>query len=271
VPAQAGLDLSPVNARAAERLGYPTQKPLALLERIVSASSNPGDLVLDPFCGCGTPVEAAEKLGRQWIGIDVTHLAIALVEQRLELGFRHKGISWEVTGTPKDLAAARDLAERDKFQFQCWACSLVRARPAGGEARKGADRGVDGVIVFNDEGPKARLKRAVVSVKGGANVALDMIRALRGTMDREKADLGLFVTLTEPTRAMKAEAASAGLYAHPDGASASAASVPRIQILTVEDLLKGIRPQLPPDFTQGGGTFKRNRAVFDSPKPNGLL
>ncbi|MDR1314004.1 MAG: restriction endonuclease [Deltaproteobacteria bacterium] len=249
-------DIPPVNARAAERLGYPTQKPLALLERFVSASSNPGDLVLDPFCGCGTAVEAAEKLGRQWIGIDVTHLAIALVEKRLEDGFRHKGLSWVTVGTPKDIAAARDLAERDKFQFQFWACSLVRARPAGGVARKGADKGVDGLMLFNDEGPKAKRKKILVSVKGGANVSPSMIRDFRGTIEREGAALGLFITLADPTKAMLAEAAAAGLYMPPGNRSLP---VPKIQILLVEDLLNGIGPKLPQDFAGGTITFKRNR------------
>jgi site-specific DNA-methyltransferase (adenine-specific) len=123
-------DISPINSQAQERLGYPTQKPLALLERIISASSNPGDVVLDPFCGCGTAIHAAQKLGRQWIGIDITHLAISLIEKRLRDAF--PGIEFEVHGTPKDLASARDLADRDKYQFQWWAVSMVDALPFGG-------------------------------------------------------------------------------------------------------------------------------------------
>ena len=116
-----------------ERLGYPTQKPLALLERIISASSNEEDIVLDPFCGCGTAVHAAQKLNRQWVGIDITHLAISLIEKRLRDAFPK--IQFEVEGTPKDLDGARNLALRDKYQFQWWACSLVNAQPYQGKER----------------------------------------------------------------------------------------------------------------------------------------
>jgi len=137
------IDIPPLNSQAKERLGYPTQKPVALLERIISASSNPGDVVLDPFCGCGTAVHAAEKLGRSWIGIDITHLAVSLIERRLKDAF--PGIKFDVHGTPKDIGGARDLAMRDKYQFQWWAVSLVEAQPFGGK-KKGADGGVDGVI-----------------------------------------------------------------------------------------------------------------------------
>ncbi|MDR1039506.1 MAG: restriction endonuclease [Deltaproteobacteria bacterium] len=261
-------DIPPLSKKDKERLEYPTQKPSRLLERIISASSNPGDLVLDPFCGCGTAIEAAENLGRRWIGIDITHIAVGLVEKRLEDGF--PGLKWETLGIPKDLAVARDLAERDKYQFQYWACSLVRAHPVDAEHTKGADRGIDGVRLFNDENPKAKLKKIIVAVKGGANVNPSMVRDLRGTVERDKAAMGLFVTLTPPTKAMAAEAAGAGHYVPPE-ASRSTDPIPRIQILTVEDLLKGIRPNLPPDFTQGGGTFKKNRTVTESPKPTGLL
>jgi site-specific DNA-methyltransferase (adenine-specific) len=196
-------------SRRGERLGYPTQKPLALLERIIDASSNPGDLVLDPFCGCGTTIAAAEKLGRRWAGIGVTHLSIALQKYRLEQSF--PGIKFNVVGEPEDLGAARQLASDDRYQFQWWALSLVRARPLGGEAgsregKKGSDKGIDGVITFLDDATN-KPKRALIQVKSGD------IRDLVGTVEREKAEIGVFVTLEEPSRDMIAEAAAAGLFA----------------------------------------------------------
>ena len=197
---------SPINSQAAERLGYPTQKPLALLERILQASSNPGDVVLDPFCGCGTAVHAAQKLGRAWIGIDITHLAISLIEKRLRDAF--PGIAFETHGAPADLAGARDLAARNKYQFQWWACSLVNAQPFGGK-KKGADTGIDGLIYFQDD-LRSTGKKIVVSVKGGEHVGRAMIADLKNSVEREGASLGLFVTLTPPTQPMIAEAASAG-------------------------------------------------------------
>ena len=184
-----------------ERLGYPTQKPVTLLERIVNASSNEGDVVLDPFCGCGTTVHAAQKLNRQWIGIDVTHLAISLIEKRLKDAF--PGIAMEVHGTPKDEAGARDLALRDKYQFQWWAVSLVDAVPFAGK-KKGADGGIDGLIYFKPDGKVT--ERAIVSVKGGDNVSVAMVRDLKGVLDREKAPMGIFLSLVDPTKPMIAEA-----------------------------------------------------------------
>ncbi len=173
-----------------EYLGYKTQKPLALLERIISASSNEGEVVLDPFCGCGTAIHAAQTLKRHWLGIDITHLAISLVEKRLRDAF--PGITFEVHGTPKDLESARDLAQRDKYQFQWWACSLVNAQPYRGK-HKGADSGIDGLIYFQDD--KGLPKKIVVSVKGGEGVSVPMIRDLGHVIDREKAAVGLFVTM----------------------------------------------------------------------------
>ncbi len=242
-------DIPPINSQAAERLGYPTQKPLALLERIIQASSNPGDVVLDPFCGCGTAVEAAQKLDRQWIGIDITNLAITLIEKRLR--DRYPGIEFEVIGTPKDLEGARDLAIRDKYQFQWWACSLVNAQPYQGK-KKGADSGIDGLIFFQDDLEGA--KKIIVSVKGGEGVGVSQIRDLKGTVDREKAAIGLFVTLAEPTRPMHTEAVSAGYYESPLGKS-----YPKIQILTIEGLLSGHQKAEYPDLAQGGLTFKKSK------------
>jgi DNA modification methylase len=202
-------DIRPVQANSKEdrQLGYPTQKPLALLERIVTASSNEGDVVLDPFCGCGTAVHAAQKLGRQWIGIDITHLAISLIEKRLRDAF--PGIQFEVHGTPKDLASAEDLASRDKYQFQWWAVSMVDALPFGGK-KKGADGGIDGIIYFKPDGK--RTEKALVSVKGGGNVSVNMIRDLHSAMEREKAPIGVFITAALPTRPMETEAAAVGRF-----------------------------------------------------------
>ncbi len=243
-------DISLLNPQAKERLGYPTQKPLALLERIIQASSNPGDIVLDPFCGCGTAVHAAQKLGRQWIGIDITHLAIALIEKRLKDAF--PGIQFTVEGTPKDLDGARDLANRDKYQFQWWACSLVNAQPYKGK-QKGADSGIDGQIFFTDlEKGKPAIKKIIVSVKGGENVGAAMMRDLVGTVQRTKAEIGLLVTLTSPTKPMEKEAAAAGFYRAGNGRD-----YPRIQILTIDDLLtKRKRPEYW-DLDMGELTFKK--------------
>ncbi len=231
-----------------ESLGYPTQKPLALLERIIEASSDEGDVVLDPFCGCGTAVHAAEKLGRQWIGIDITHLAISLIEKRLKDAF--PGIKFEIEGTPKDVDGARDLAERDKYQFQWWACSLVNAAPYQGK-KKGADSGIDGLIFFHDD--KSGAKKIVVSVKGGENVNVAMVRDLGHVVDREKASMGFFVTLAEPTRPMREEAVSAGFYDAPRFGS----EYPKLQILTIEGLMNGTERPRFPDLSLGGATFKR--------------
>jgi adenine specific DNA methylase Mod len=237
-------DISFLRGHAAEKLGYQTQKPVALLERIITASSNPGDVVLDPFCGCGTAVHAAQKLGRQWIGIDITHLAISLIERRLKDAF--PGIAFEVHGTPKDFEGARDLAARDKYQFQWWALSLVEAQPYAGK-KKGADSGIDGLIYFKADAKTT--ERVIVSVKGGEHVSVPMIRDLKGVLEREKAPIGIFLTLNRPTKPMEAEAAAAGFYENDFGRYA------RLQIITVEDALKGARPRIPVIDT--GAAFRR--------------
>jgi DNA modification methylase len=220
-----------------ERLGYATQKPLALLERIISASSNPGDVVLDPFCGCGTAVHAAHKLGRRWIGIDITHLAIGLIRRRMQDAF--PGIQIEVIGEPVDLGGARDLAQRDKYQFQWWALDRLGAQPVSGK-KKGADRGIDGVIPFF-AGPREDYKRAIVSVKGGEHVNVAMIRDLKGVLDREAEPVGILLTLAPATRDMITEAAAAGFY----DSEFWKRKFPRVQIVTVEEMLGGKRPDIP--------------------------
>ena len=234
VPVQSlWTDISPLAGSNKERLNYPTQKPVALLERILSASSNPGDVVLDPFCGCGTTVHAAEKLDRQWIGIDITHLSISLIEKRLKDTF--PGIKFDVHGTPKDLEGARDLSNRDKYQFQWWAVSLVDAVPFGGK-KKGADGGIDGHIYFKS-GAKST-EKAIVSVKGGG-VGVRDIRELTAVVDRERAKIGVYISLEPHTRPMIEEAAGAGLYDGPTG------KVPKIQLFTIEELFAGKKPKIP--------------------------
>jgi site-specific DNA-methyltransferase (adenine-specific) len=231
-------------AAGKEVLGYPTQKPLALLERIISVSSNEGDVVLDPFCGCGTAVHAAQKLDRRWIGIDVTHLAISLIEKRLKDAF--PGIQFGVHGTPKDLAGAQSLSKRDKYQFQWWAISLVDAVPFGGK-KKGADGGIDGLIYFKLDSKTTG--RAIVSVKGGENISVPMVRDLKGVLEREAAPIGIFITLAEPTKPMLSEAASAGFFVTDQG------NFPRLQIMTVSELLHGAKPKLP--IVDSTAVFKR--------------
>ena len=220
-------------ASRSEAMGYPTQKPLALLERIVQASSNEGDVVLDPFCGCGTAIAAAQKLNRQWIGIDITHLAVALMKNRLKTAFNIiPGQDYQVVGEPVDVGSARALAEQDRFQFEFWAMSLLEAFPRE-QKKRGADQGVDGVVYFID-GPRRAVNKAVVQVKSG-RVSSPLIRDLVGTVEREKAAMGLFITLEEPTRDMRTEAVSAGFY-HSD---LWQTDYPKIQIRTVGELLEG--------------------------------
>ncbi len=231
-------DIEPINAAAQERLGYPTQKPLALLDRIIQASSDEGDVVLDPFCGCGTAVHAAQRLKRKWIGIDITHLAISLIEKRLKDAFGAR-CKFEVHGTPKDEASARDLAGRDKYQFQWWAVSLVDAQPFQGR-KKGADTGIDGIKFFRDL-DKKDVRKIVVSIKGGEHLRADDIRSIMAVREREAAEIALFISLEEPTKTMVKDAASAGLYESPNGKK-----YPRVQLLTIHDLLSGqARPEHP--------------------------
>jgi DNA modification methylase len=230
------LDLNPIAAQAAERLGYPTQKPETLLERIINGSSNEGDVVLDPFCGCGTTIAVAQRLGRRWIGIDVTHLAISLMRHRLKTAFGDAA-DFKVVGEPTDQDGAAQLAADDPYQFQFWALGLVGARPA--EEKKGADKGIDGRIYFHDEGATGKTKQIIFSVKGG-KTSSPHVRDLLGVLDREKAEIGVLITLQEPTRDMKTEAVKAGFYESPWGKH------PRCQILTIADLLDGRGIDAPP-------------------------
>jgi site-specific DNA-methyltransferase (adenine-specific) len=258
-------DIPIINASASERLGYPTQKPLSLLERIIEASSNEGDIVLDPFCGCGTTITAAHKLNRKWIGIDITHLSIALMKYRLKDAFDLDPVKdYQVIGEPADAQSARQLATEDRYQFQWWALSLVQARPIGGDdkkGKKGADKGIDGVINFIDDATQ-RAKRVIIQVKSGKIKSGD-IRDLRGVLEREKAEIGIFITLEPPTRDMLTEANSSGFY-HSEGWNRDYS---RLQILTIEDLLNGKKIQMPP-VTQ---TFKQAERLFVDRKKQGEM
>lgn len=241
-------DIPPINSRARERLGYPTQKPEALLERIIRLSSNEGDIVLDPFCGCGTTIAAAQKLKRRWIGIDITALAITLIRQRLQDAFG-RSAKFQVIGEPVSLPDARALAAQDPFQFQWWALGLVGARPV--EQKKGADRGIDGRIYFHDDPKRQATKQVILSVKSGG-VSVKDVRDLRGVLDREKAQIGVLITLEEATKPMRAEAAGAGFYDSPFGGKHA-----RLQVTTIKELLDGRRIDYPPSGQQVDVTFKR--------------
>ena len=233
LPTNLWADIGNISSQARERLGYPTQKPEALLERIISASSNEGDVVLDPFCGCGTATVAAERLNRRWIGIDVTHLAVTLVRHRLRDSFADSLRPYETEGQPKDVASAAALAEQDRYQFEWWALGMVDARPAN-DKKKGADSGVDGYINFFDDN-SGKAKRIIVQVKSG-HVNRGMIATLKGDMEREKAEIGVFITLQPSTEPMRQDALSAGIYTpehFPDQQH------PRVQILTIDELLAG--------------------------------
>ncbi|MHB8627593.1 MAG: DNA methyltransferase [Aggregatilineales bacterium] len=236
-------DIPPIGAQAAERMGWPTQKPLALLERIIQASSNPGDWVLDPFAGCGTTVVAAEGLGRHWIGIDITSIATAM--NRYRLNDMYPEAQYDAIGLPEDIHDANQLAQDNRYHFQWWALSLIKARPIGGEpgskvGKKGSDKGIDGVINFIDDNT-GKPKRVLVQVKSG-HVKSGDIRDLVGTLQREQAAIAIFITLEPPTADMKQEAITAGFYSSPLWQK----HYPKIQILTIAELLHGAEVNMPP-------------------------
>jgi len=243
-------DWGDINRAAGEEdLGYPTQKPEALLERIIKASSNEGDLVLDPFCGCGTTVQVAQRLNRRWIGIDITHLAIGLIKKRLSDAFGPEiKATYDVIGEPTDYAGAAALATEDKYQFQWWALGQVGARPA--DQKKGADCGIDGRLYFHED-DSGQSKQIIFSVKAGG-VTVSQVRDLRGVIEREKAEIGVFICFEEPTRPMLREAAEAGLYR---SASIDRTTYPRLQILTIQQILDGKQPEYP--LHRRDATFKK--------------
>jgi DNA modification methylase len=230
-----------------ERLGYPTQKPSTLLEHIIEASSDEGDVVLDPFCGCGTAISAAEHLHRSWIGIDITHLAIGLIKHRLHNEYQGS-VAYEVIGEPVSLPDAEELARDDPYQFQWWAVGMVGGR-LDEQKKKGPDRGIDGRLYFHDDPKPGTTKQIILSVKAG-KIPANHIRELRGVVGREGAEIGVLLTMKPPTKAMLREAADAGNYPSPWGTKH-----PRLQIVTIEDLLNGKGIDYPP--TKANVTFKR--------------
>jgi len=229
-------NLPVIAGQAKERMGYPTQKPVALLERILAASSNEGDIVLDPFCGCGTTIAAAEKLGRKWIGIDITVLSVNLIKKRIEEHF--PDAKFETKGIPTDVASAREMASTrpGKFQFEQWFVTALGGQPfkSGG----GADAGIDGFMYFKDV--EGKTHTVIVSVKGGG-YNRENVAALTHVVERENASMGLLLTLNEPTSASKSEAASAGRFQLPG----LERTYPKVQIFTVEDYFAGRRPDIP--------------------------
>ncbi len=258
-------DLKPIGSQARERLGYPTQKPESLLERIIRTSSSEGDVVLDPFCGCGTTVAVAQRLNRRWIGIDITHLAVTLMKYRLESAFGEKvRKDFEVIGEPVSISGAMALAKDNPYQFQWWALGLVGARPA--EQKKGADKGIDGRLYFHDEGSGGKTKQIILSVKSG-HVSVAYVRDLRGVIEREQAAIGVLITMLPATKPMRAEAAAAGAYLSPGWNK----QYPRVQILTIQDIMAGARIDYPSSRLTNV-TFKKapKAAKEDGPK-NGRL
>lgn len=230
-------DIAPINARAAERLGYPTQKPLALMERIISLGSNPGDVVLDPFCGCGTTVDAAQRLGRRWIGIDITYLAIDVIKWRLQTTYGDQVFdSIALAGIPKDLNGARALFAQSPLDFERWAVSMIAAEP---NEKQVGDKGMDGVARFPLD--KARNGKLLVSVKGGRTITPSMVRDLAGTVATQSAQMGVLITLSPATRGIVDAISRGGMFTHP----ANGENFPRLQHITIADLLAGNRPKMP--------------------------
>jgi site-specific DNA-methyltransferase (adenine-specific) len=252
-------DIDRINQSAKERLGYPTQKPEALLERIIRTSSDEGDTVLDPFCGCGTAVAVAQRLNRRWVGVDITHLAVGLIKTRLHDAYGPSiAKAYKVVGEPVDVSGAQALAEQDRYQFQYWALGLVNARPIPADQKKGADKGIDGRLYFHDDAEGGKVKQVIFSVKSGKSEVAH-VRDLRGVLEREKAQVGVLITMHEPTGPMKTEATTAGFYASPWGTKH-----PRLQVVTVGDLLAGSKLDLPP--SRDDRTFKKApRAKRDKP------
>ena len=229
---KAGIDtdVSWMKPRSKDRLGYPTQKPIGLLKRILLASSNEGDIVFDPFCGCGTTIYAAHETNRNWIGCDIAILAIKLIREILTEKYRLKeDTHFDVQGIPGSVEAAKELFDSDPFQFQHWAVERAGGFPT---QQRSNDKGVDGRLYFET---KDGLREMVISVKGGTIRPTD-VRDLRGVLEREdNAKLAGFISLHAPTRAMRDEASRARKYSYND------IEYDRMQFLTIEDMLVGKR------------------------------
>jgi site-specific DNA-methyltransferase (adenine-specific) len=258
-------DIEHLHGSSREYMGYQTQKPEALLERIIRAASNEGDIVLDPFCGCGTAVAVAERLKRRWIGIDITYLAIDLIRKRLHDSFKGELSPYQEIGIPRDVPSAERLFQLNPFQFECWALASVGARSA--REKRGADRGIDGVMNLRDE-YSGEYKKIIFQVKGG-HVSVSQVRDLKGVLDREKAEMGVFITLKRPTRQMRDEAAAAGSFTDPQFPEHR---FPRVQILTIEDIFIKKKVAFPSWWSQD--TFKkgpRRRKTNPEEAQNNLL
>lgn len=254
-------DIQALSASSSERLGYPTQKPVALLERIIQASSSPGDVVLDPFCGCGTTIDAAEKLNRTWIGIDITQLAINLIKIRLTDSYGKRS-KYTTIGEPTSVPDAQALAESDPYQFQWWSLGLVGARPV--DQKKGADHGIDGKIIFQGD-EVGKFNCVIISVKAG-KTQVSHVRDLKGVLEREKASIGVLISMQEPTAPMKTEAVTAGFYESQTWGK----QYPKIQLLTIEGLLNGKTIDMPP-IKVVGQTFKKAEKVYKKETEQDLL
>jgi len=231
-------EIDALNAYATERLGYPTQKPVALLERVIQASSEEGGVVLDPFCGCGTTVDAAIRTKRRWIGIDITYIAVDLINKRLRHTYGESILKqYDIVGIPADLEGAKALFGRSPFDFERWAVSLINAQP---NEKQVGDKGVDGVGRFLVD-TKSKVGRMLVSVKGGKTVGPQAVRDLIGTVDTQKAEMGVLLLMGEPTRGVLDAVAHAGSYTWPINGQ----RFPRVQVLSVAQLIDGQRPQTP--------------------------
>ncbi|MBI4722539.1 MAG: restriction endonuclease [Candidatus Stahlbacteria bacterium] len=250
-------EVAPLQGSSSEFIGYQTQKPEKLLERIIKASSNEGDLVLDPFCGCGTTVAVAERLGRRWIGIDITYLAIDVISKRLK---KSRITNFEIDGEPKDTYSAEKLAEKDPFQFQIWCISKLDATHS---QRKTGDKGVDGIINFHDPSQKSQVGKGIIQVKGTKEVSPSMVRDLKGTMKSQSADMGILITFKKPTQGMIEEATKEGFFVY------FRKKMPRIQFLIVEDLFKPYIPcEIPsallPNYKNSLIIKKKQRNILDN-------
>ena len=251
-------DIAPLNSQAAERLGYPTQKPVALLERLINLTTNKGAAVLDPFCGCGTTIDAAIKLDRQWLGIDITYIAVGLIQARLKDTYGESiKDSYSVVGIPRDLPGAQALFDQSPFEFERWAVTLAEGTP---NQKQVGDRGIDGVIQFlNDAKGKAQVGRVLVSVKGGNSINPAMVRDLVGTVQSQKAEMGLLITMVPPTLGMVEAANHSGSYSWP----VNGQSFPSVQIITVPQLLNFQRPKMPPPRQPYISAVRRAKADSD--------
>lgn len=233
-------DIAPLNSQAKERkrVGFPTQKPLSLMERIIRVSSNEGDVVLDPFCGCGTTIAAAQRLQRRWTGIDITARAIDIIVERLRR--EHPGIesTYKIEQYPYSVTDALRLGKDNKFHFQRWALERLGVDPS--QIKPGADKGIDGRLFFSD-GASGRTKRVVFSVKAGQRVGAQDVRDLRGVLDRDGFEIGILVTIEALTPAAQTDMASGRrFYEASDGHRYR-----RLQHITVAEMFKGKRADYP--------------------------